>query len=68
VTDLAADLVYRLNDTADACHSIALAAGLDAAAEYAHDACPTRLPTSLPTSGPIGCWPPAAPSTPPERE
>lgn len=33
---------------ADACHAIALAAGLDAAAEVAHDACPVRLATTMP--------------------
>jgi len=35
---------------ADACHNIALAAGLDTAADAAHNACPTRLPTSLPAT------------------
>lgn len=34
---------------ADACHNIALAAGLDGAMEAAHAACPVRLATALPT-------------------
>lgn len=34
---------------ADACHSIAAAAGLDEAMEYAHNAMSQRLATSLPS-------------------
>jgi hypothetical protein len=37
---------------ADACHSIAAAAGLDGAMEAAHAACPVRLATALPTPAP----------------
>lgn len=35
---------------ADTCHSVAGAAGLDEAMEYAHDGIPVRLATSLPGS------------------
>lgn len=35
---------------ADACHTIACAAGLDEAMQVAHDACPVRLPTTLPAT------------------
>lgn len=36
---------------ADACHSIAAAAGLDEAMEYTHDLLPPRLPLTLPAEG-----------------